>query len=187
MSLRSNAPSLALLVSVVGALAGPAEPGENNVLVTGPGAFPRDSTPRLTHSIHNPTVSFALKSAAKMALERLEYTECRKVLSDFRDASGRTIQEKLDLLGETPRSYLPQITFREGLDHRRCRNSAILAFTSVGGREVVICGQQFWQAYRENPFRVEALVIHEMLHTLGLGENPPSAMEIDARVLKRCW
>jgi len=46
---------------------------------------------------------------------------------------------------------------------------------------VVICGQQFWQAYRENPFRVEALVIHEMLHTLGLGENPPSAMEIDAR------
>ena len=37
-----------------------------------------------------------------------------------------------------------------------------------------------------NPTYVEALVIHEMMHTLGLGENPPSSLEINARVLKRC-
>ena len=33
---------------------------------------------------------------------------------------------------------------------------------------------------------VEAMVIHEMLHTLGLGENPPSTFEITARVRGRC-
>ena len=32
----------------------------------------------------------------------------------------------------------------------------------------------------------EATVIHEMLHTLGLGENPPTAFEITRRVRNRC-
>jgi hypothetical protein len=32
----------------------------------------------------------------------------------------------------------------------------------------------------------EAMVIHEMLHTLGLGENPPSTFEITDRVRARC-
>jgi len=29
-------------------------------------------------------------------------------------------------------------------------------------------------------------IIHEMLHTLGLGENPPSSREITQRVNERC-
>jgi hypothetical protein len=32
----------------------------------------------------------------------------------------------------------------------------------------------------------EVYVIHEMLHTLGLGENPPSSREITRRVNGRC-
>ena len=32
----------------------------------------------------------------------------------------------------------------------------------------------------------EAMVINEMLHTLGLGENPPSTFEITDRVRDRC-
>jgi hypothetical protein len=30
------------------------------------------------------------------------------------------------------------------------------------------------------------IVIHEELHSLGLGENPPSSLEITARVVARC-
>jgi hypothetical protein len=30
------------------------------------------------------------------------------------------------------------------------------------------------------------MVIHEMLHTLGLGENPPTTLEITERVRARC-
>ena len=36
------------------------------------------------------------------------------------------------------------------------------------------------------PRLAEALVIHEMLHTLGLGENPPTSTEITKRVEGRC-
>jgi hypothetical protein len=41
--------------------------------------------------------------------------------------------------------------------------------------------------YRRNPVHIAALLIHEMMHTLGLGENPPNAEAITARVLERCW
>jgi hypothetical protein len=32
----------------------------------------------------------------------------------------------------------------------------------------------------------ELLVIHELLHTLGLGENPPSSVDITRVVTSRC-
>jgi hypothetical protein len=51
---------------------------------------------------------------------------------------------------------------------------------------VFVCSPHLWQAYKINPARIEAFVIHEMMHTLGLGENPPSPPEIDAQILKRC-
>ena len=148
--------------------------------------FAQDKPALRTDSLHSATARFALERAGKGALERLERPECAKVLSDFRDASGRTMQERLDLLGETPLRYLARLTFREAFD-RRCHDSVTLAFTYLESREVFICGTQFWQAYQRNPSRVEALIIHEMMHTLGLGENPPSSLEISARVLKRCW
>jgi hypothetical protein len=35
-------------------------------------------------------------------------------------------------------------------------------------------------------FEAEMTVIHEVLHTLGLGENRPSSSQITAQVRKRC-
>jgi hypothetical protein len=46
-----------------------------------------------------------------------------------------------------------------------------------------VCGTGF--ATRGRTFRENAL-IHEMLHTLGLRENPPSSAEISRRVAERC-
>jgi len=132
------------------------------------------------------TTRFALERAARGAVERLERPECRRVLSDFRDGKGSTIQERLDATGETPRGYLARITFREGLESRSCRNPGVLAFSTVGGREVYVCSPQFWQAYRTNPTHAEVIVIHEMMHTLGLGENPPSTTQINTQVMRRC-
>jgi len=34
---------------------------------------------------------------------------------------------------------------------------------------------------------VQATIIHEMLHSLGLGENPPAPRYITDRVKQRCW
>jgi hypothetical protein len=137
-------------------------------------------------SIQSPTTRLAVMRAARGALDRLARPECRRVLSDFRDASGRTLQENLDLIGETPRARLARITFVETLDRRRCHGPGVLAVASVGGLEVFVCSPQFWRAYQEDPSHVEAVLIHEMMHTLGLGENPPTSAEINARVQNRC-
>jgi hypothetical protein len=137
-------------------------------------------------AIYDPTARLALERAANAAVERLERPECQKVLTDFHDASGHTIRAALDALGETPRQYLARVTFRESLDSR-CQDDARLAFTYRNQPVVFVCGTRLWQTYRRNPRHVEALVIHEMLHTLGLGENPPSSLEIQAGIVKRCW
>jgi len=137
-------------------------------------------------AIHTPTARFAVERAVRAAVERLDQPECQRVLSDFADISGRPLREQLDRDGDTPRSFLARLTFREEVGGR-CRDPRTLAFTSIGGREIVICGQQFWDTYRRYPAHVEALLIHELLHTMGLGENPPSSLEITSRVLKRCW
>ena len=59
----------------------------------------------------------------------------------------------------------------------------------VGGREVsnrmptrtLVAGVQ-----AADPGIAANVVIHEMLHTLGLEENPPTSEEITRQVVKRC-
>ena len=46
--------------------------------------------------------------------------------------------------------------------------------------------QLFAEKQIRDPWTAENMVIHEMLHTLGLGENPPSSREITRRVNDRC-
>lgn len=40
--------------------------------------------------------------------------------------------------------------------------------------------------HTRSPQRAELVVLHEALHTLGLGENPPGSLEITQRVGDRC-
>ena len=49
-----------------------------------------------------------------------------------------------------------------------------------------LCGRQFALVDGNNPSQTEASLIHEELHSLGLGENPPNPKEITARVLAMC-
>ena len=67
------------------------------------------------------------------------------------------------------------------------RQSDILAFTSRGSRVIYLCGRDFMRTAQRTPEDGRAVVIHEMLHSLGLGENPPSSREITRRVRERCW
>jgi hypothetical protein len=50
---------------------------------------------------------------------------------------------------------------------------------------VTVC-PGFVRLQRDQPGRAKILVIHEVLHTLGLGDNPPSSAEITERVEARC-
>ena len=85
----------------------------------------------------------------------------------------------------TPAGYLARLVIRYGEFPKgsgRCAVAGAAAFTAAGAA-VFVCGTNFQT--RGRGFRENAL-IHEMLHTLGLRENPPSSAEISRRVAERC-
>jgi hypothetical protein len=98
----------------------------------------------------------AVDAARAGAVKRLEREECRKILSDFTDAQGRT-------------------------------RTAVVA--SPGVRRVFVC-PSFADVELRQPGIAESMVLHESLHTPGLGEAPqpgaPTSIEITQRVEARC-
>ena len=64
-------------------------------------------------------------------------------------------------------------------------NRATYATTTPGRRTVFVCGAQFMEMQRRQPGLAADLLIHEELHSLGLGENPPNSSEITARIVAR--
>lgn len=125
-------------------------------------------------------------SALELAAEMLKRPVCQEVLIDFRDGRGRTLRENLDEIGLTPSAYLAQVYFTPGLGLRRCEDRNVLASTSPGSRVVFVCSMQFETVQRHDPRYSAYTLIHEMLHSLGLGENPPTSLEITDRVRGRC-
>jgi hypothetical protein len=128
----------------------------------------------------------ALHWAVVGARQRLEQPACQGLPSEYTDASGRTLQDNLEALGETGGTYLARILFVDGTGRRRCGGDEAYAFTTTGTRVVYVCGRAFKVLAARDPVKAQAIVIHEALHTLGLGENPPSSAEITATVLAKC-
>src|SRR5262245_43756001 len=56
-----------------------------------------------------------------------------------------------------------------------------------GSQVVHFCGDRFTHALEtRGPGFLAAVVIHEELHSVGLGENPPTSGEITRRIEERC-
>ncbi len=147
---------------------GPVPGGESNVRLRG-------------------ALGMAVRRAIEGASLRLEEPGCQHVLSDFSDTAGRPLQAALDQLGETPVSYLRGLVFfYDGSSQPRCASGGILGGTQPGSRVVYVCPLQFFEEDQRNTLLTEAFIIHETLHSLGLGENPPASFEITRRVMQRC-
>jgi hypothetical protein len=58
----------------------------------------------------------------------------------------------------------------------------VVAFTQPGSLAVRVCPL----VARQDPDTVELIVLHEMLHSLGLQENPPTSQQITQQVRRRC-
>jgi len=130
-----------------------------------------------------PTLQWALDGASR----RLESARCQTVFADFRDERGRPLQERLAELGMSGQSYLELVVFYDGTGQATCRRDGVLAFTGQGHRVVYLCRERFEREWRAGESRfAEIVLIHEMLHTLGLGENPPSSQAITNHVLRHC-
>jgi hypothetical protein len=135
----------------------------------------------------------AVERAKAGAARWLEKPECLKVLTEFTDGEGRTLDLTLETWGMSAVEYVLTLPFRDGAAIPRCRHARIELVTHVGLRQIYVCpvgvgalNSRFAQTQVQTPALAEAMVIHEMLHTLGLGENPPSSIEITQRVRTRC-
>lgn len=143
-----------------------------------------DAQPRL--ATIDRTLTRAVHRAVEDANGKLERPGCRRVLDDFRDGSGRTLRRNLEDIGQTARGYLGWMIFYRGDSQPFCRDHDVHAVTVPGSRVVYICERQFREKVQREAGLAGAYVIHELLHSLGLGENPPTAADITRQVVARC-
>jgi len=150
------------------------------------GSVPESPGPVYAIRIAHEATAGTLKRLLDEARERLARPACQEVLDDFVASDGRSLRSHLDDVGCSPEAYLELLIFYDGRKQRRCLQGGNLAVTNVGGRVVHVCPEELRTRARRNPAWAEAAIIHEALHSLGLGENPPSSQEITAQVLRRC-
>jgi hypothetical protein len=121
------------------------------------------------------------------ATRRLTDPKCEQVLNDFSDVGGRPLLENLNAMGLSAAQYLEAISLVDGSDEPRCQ-PGVAAFTRPYSRRVSICRRAFLDPRPTKRIWLEMIVIHELLHSLGLGENGrhPSSAAITRRVTLRC-
>jgi len=129
----------------------------------------------------------ALAAARGSARGRLMRPGCRMILSSYTDSAGRTLKENLEALDMKAESLLGGLSFQPApAGSRACAAPSNVFFTTPGSRVVFVCGSRPEALQASEPRLLTALVLHEMLHSIGLGENPPSPSQITARVMEWC-
>ena len=137
--------------------------------------------------IDDPVTRDATRRALDDVARWLDAAPCGQLFSEFHDGAGQPLGARLRQLQATPGDYLHLVYFHDGEVNPACKREGTLAFTQVGSRVVYVCGRGFARAWKREPREAVATLIHEMLHSLGLGENPPAPREITYRVQKLCW
>jgi hypothetical protein len=145
---------------------------------------PPSPIPQVELTTRMATVS--VSRALERALERLREPSCRSLLQEFRDSTGVSLDERLAAREATLEAHAASVLFRSGNGQETCQNPFVAAFTRPGAQVVRIC-EAHWMRRQLRPGAwSEAVLIHELLHTLGLGENPPSSQFISQRVRASC-
>jgi hypothetical protein len=127
----------------------------------------------------------SVESAREGAMRRLREPECQRLLEEFRGADGSPLTAKLASFGVPADQYLAMVPFLDGTGRPLCRGNQSQLLTVRGVARVLVC-KPFLETVDRERVTAEVYVIHEMLHTLGLGEDPPTSQEITQRVKKRC-
>jgi hypothetical protein len=101
------------------------------------------------------------------------------------DADCANAAERLRTLAVDLPTYLTMVVFIDGSRETPCV-TGVFAFTAPGSRVVRLCVEEVKRTWEQDPEHALASFVHEMLHTLGVGEDPPSSAEITRRILMRC-
>jgi len=140
--------------------------------------------PRLTAVGLTPAERQALQWSVGIAAQQLRRSECLKAFAEFQLDDGSTPLGKLEAIGLTAEEHLATLEWESGATSGRCAPGALLA-TVRNGRRVSVC-PGFAKVVASQPSFGATLIIHEQLHALGLGENPPTSTYITTRVYHRC-
>jgi len=172
-------------IVLVGLGATPQAQGPTDSLA--PAATPEPSSPGDWPRLHLPDpVGYQVaRKTLDLAWQRLARVDCADVLNAFSDRAGRPLAERLRELAVDRQTYLTMLVFIDGSREEPCMKGSF-AFTTPGSRVVRICVDELKRTWLASPEYAASRVIHEMLHTLGLGEDPPSSAEITRRVLAGC-
>ena len=127
-----------------------------------------------------------MRPSLEEALRRVSHSRCQELLTDFNDPKGRTLDLNLAQTGQGLPAYLGWVIFYDGRATPPCEDRRTLAWTNPGSRAVLVCWDQFALEQRMNFGYTANTIIHETLHTLGLGETPPDPRAITAQVAARC-
>ena len=111
---------------------------------------------------------------------------CQALFADFTDEVGQRLSTTLEASGMSPAEAFALLRFFDDREAPQCRAGTTLAFTQTGSRLIRVCGRAFRDRFLQNRRTTEIIVIHEFLHALGLGENPPTSQAITERVAARC-
>jgi hypothetical protein len=133
-----------------------------------------------------PLTERTVRRALDFALSKLGRPGCSQIYEDFELPNGGTPRRELDRLGIGPEDLLESLVFMDGGRDPVCRNGRAVLTTTPGSRVIRVC-PGFARLQFQHPDRSACLIIHESLHALGLGENPPSSSDITNRVERRCW
>jgi len=133
-----------------------------------------------------------VRQAIEGAMDRLQDPECRQVMTDFTDDAGHLLLANLQTLDQSAPERLSDMLFVDASDEPACLDPVTGAYTTPGSRVVFVCAARF--ATSSAPLSGaagEILVIHELLHSLGLGESPstlgaPTSAQITRQVWARC-
>ena len=142
------------------------------------------SKPRLGAVGLTPAERQALQWSVGIAAQQLRRAECLKAFAEFQLDDGSTPLQRLEATGLTAEAFLATLEWESGATSGRCAPGALLA-TVRNGRRVTVC-PGFAKIVASQPAFGATLVIHEQLHALGLGENPPTSTYITTRVYHRC-
>jgi hypothetical protein len=127
-----------------------------------------------------------VEEAIHGAIARLARPECRRLFTELADEMGTPLSRALERSAMTAQAFLANLRFVNGDGSRPCRSGASMMFTRRGGRVIFVCAARFADRFARQTVGGELLVLHELLHALGLGENPPASHEITAHVRVRC-
>jgi len=138
------------------------------------------------YGFQNIETRFAVRLAVEGAATRLARPDCQEIFADFEDESGQRLSTKLATSGKSPLDAFGALRFLDYRGAGLCRRGGMLAFTRTGSWSIRVCAEQFRRSFQLDRTGTEIVVIHEFLHALGLGENPPTSDAITERVRVRC-